>query len=64
MESIEETLIGGFPLKKRCRILTAGGLGVSPSIKKVPQDWGIRGLIEKSSNDDAPALIYMNKITA
>ena len=52
------------PLKKRCWILTAGGLGVSPSIKKVPQDWGIRGLIEKSSNDDAPALIYMNKITA
>jgi hypothetical protein len=29
------------PLKKRCRILPAGGLGVSPSFKKVPQDWGI-----------------------
>jgi hypothetical protein len=52
------------PLKRRCRILPAGGLGVSPSIKKVPQDWWIRGLIKKSSNDDAPALIYLNEITA
>jgi hypothetical protein len=34
------------PLKKRCRILPAGGLEVSPSFKKVPQDWGTRGLIE------------------
>ena len=64
MESIGETLIGGFPLKKRCRILPAGGLGVSPSLKKVPQDWGIRGLIEKPSNDDAPVPIHMNEITA
>ena len=40
------------------------GSGGVPQHKKVPQDWGIRGLIEKSSNDDAPALIYMNKITA
>jgi hypothetical protein len=32
------------PLKKRCRILPAGGMGVSPTIKEVPQDWGIRGL--------------------
>jgi len=31
-------------LKKRCRILPAGGLGVSPSFKKVPQDWGILGV--------------------
>jgi hypothetical protein len=23
----------------------AGGLGVSPVFQKVPQDWGIRGLI-------------------
>ena len=27
----------GFP--------SGGGLGVSPSLIKVPQDWGIRGLI-------------------
>jgi len=40
------------PLERRCRILPAGGLGVSPSIKKAPQDWGIRGLIEKSSSDE------------
>ena len=32
--------------KKRCKILPAGGLGVSPGSKKVPQDWGIRGLIK------------------
>ncbi len=37
------------PLKKRCRILPDGGLGVSPSFKKIPQDWGIRGLIETIS---------------
>ena len=45
-------------------MIPAGGLGVSPSIKKVPQDWGIRGLVEKSSNDDAPVSIYMNEVTA
>jgi hypothetical protein len=37
------------PLKKRCRILPAGGLGVSPSFKKVPQDWGIGELTETIS---------------
>jgi hypothetical protein len=36
-------------LKKRCRILPARGLGVSPSFNKSPQDWGIRGLIETIS---------------
>jgi len=36
-------------LKKRCRIIPAGGLGVSPSFIKVPQDWGIRGLIKTIS---------------
>ena len=39
----------GRLLKKRCRILPAGGLGVPPRFKKVPQDWGIRGLIETMS---------------
>ena len=34
--------------KKRCRILPAGGLGVSPSYN-IPRDWGIRGLIESIS---------------
>jgi hypothetical protein len=29
------------PPKKRCRILPAGGLGVSPSFQKIPQGWGI-----------------------
>jgi hypothetical protein len=34
-------------LKKRCRTLPARGLGgVSPPDIKIPQDWGIRGLIE------------------
>jgi hypothetical protein len=34
-------------LKKRCPdYIEAGALGVSPSFKKVPQDWGIRGLRE------------------
>ncbi len=37
------------PLKKRCRTFPAGGLGASTSFKKVPQDWGIRGLIETIS---------------
>jgi len=36
-------------LGKRCRILPAGGLGVSPSFIKIPQDWGIRGLIKTIS---------------
>ncbi len=36
-------------LKKRCKILPAGGLGVSPSFNKAPKDWGIRGLIETTS---------------
>ncbi len=43
--------LGGFAsvachskvLKKRCRILPAGGLGVSPGFK-IPQDWGIQGV--------------------
>ena len=34
------------PLKKRCRIHPAGGLGVSPSFKKSPKIGGYRGLIE------------------
>ena len=34
------------PLKKRCRILPAGGLGVSPNLKKSPKIGGYRGLIE------------------
>jgi hypothetical protein len=33
------------PLKKRCRILPAGGLGVSPNFKKSPKIGGYRGLI-------------------
>jgi hypothetical protein len=33
-------------LRKRCRILPAGGLGVSPSFKKSPKIGGYRGLIE------------------
>ena len=33
------------PLKKRCRILPAGDLGVSPSFKKSPKTGGYRGLI-------------------
>ncbi len=32
-------------LKKRCRMLPAGGLGVSPSLKKSPKIGGLRGLI-------------------
>jgi hypothetical protein len=36
-------------LKKRCRILPAGGLGVSPSSKKSPKTGGFRGLIETIS---------------
>ena len=31
------------PLKKRCRILPAGGLGVSPSFKKSPKIGGLGG---------------------
>jgi hypothetical protein len=34
------------PLKKRCRILPAGGLGVPPSFKKSPKIGGYRGFIE------------------
>ena len=30
-------------LKKRCRILSAGGLGVSPSFKKSPKIGGLGG---------------------
>jgi hypothetical protein len=49
------------PLKKRCRILPAGGLGVygirldrmiqmgDPPPLNTPQDWGIRGLIKATS---------------
>jgi hypothetical protein len=37
------------PLKKRCRILPAGGLGVPLQLQKVPQSCGIRGLIETIS---------------
>jgi len=31
------------PLKKRCRILPTGGLGVSPSFKKSPKIGGLGG---------------------
>ena len=37
------------PLKKRCRILVAGGLGVSLSYKKSPKTGGYRGFIESIS---------------
>jgi len=37
------------PLKKRCRILPARGLGVSPSFKISPKHGGYRGLIESIS---------------
>ena len=33
-------------LRKKCRALPAGGLGVSPSFKKPPKIGGYRGLIE------------------
>jgi hypothetical protein len=33
-----------IPLIKRCRILPAGGMGVSPQLQKVPQYWGISGV--------------------
>jgi hypothetical protein len=36
-------------LKKRCRILPAGGLGIPPSIKKTTRIGGYRGLIETIS---------------
>jgi hypothetical protein len=36
-------------LKKKCRILPAGGLGVSPSFLKFPKIGGYRGLIESIS---------------
>jgi hypothetical protein len=36
-------------LKKRCRILLAGGLAASPSFKKSPKIGGLRGLIETIS---------------
>jgi len=44
-----------IPFKKLRRkgspegVLSAGGLGVSPSFKRIPQDWGIRGLTESIS---------------
>jgi hypothetical protein len=34
------------PLKKRCRILPAGGLGLPPGYKKSPMIGGYRGLIK------------------
>jgi hypothetical protein len=34
------------PMKKKCRILPAGGLGVSPRFKISPKIGGYRGLIE------------------
>jgi hypothetical protein len=36
-------------LNKKCRILPAGGLGVSPSFKGSPKIRGFRGLIETMS---------------
>jgi hypothetical protein len=44
------------PLKKRLRILPAGGLGVSPSFKKSPKLGGFGGrlkLFQQSYNDFA-----------
>ena len=35
--------------EKEVRDTSCGGLGVSPSLKKVPQEWGIRGLIQTIS---------------
>jgi hypothetical protein len=40
-------------MKKRCRILKAGGLGVSHSFKKSPKIGGYRGLIETINVIDA-----------
>jgi hypothetical protein len=37
------------PLKKRCRILPAGGLGGVPQLQKSPNTGGYRGLIESIS---------------
>jgi hypothetical protein len=34
------------PLKKRCRILPDGSMGVSPSLRIPPKIGGYRGLIE------------------
>jgi hypothetical protein len=36
-------------MKERCRILPAGGLGVSPSLKKSPKTGGFRGFIKTIS---------------
>jgi len=36
-------------LKKRCRILPAGGLGVPPGFKNSPKTGGYRGLIKTIS---------------
>jgi len=38
-----------IPLKKRWRMIPAGGLGVSPSFKKSPKIGGYRGLINTIS---------------
>jgi len=35
--------------EKEVQDTSCRGLGVPPSIKKTPQDWGIRGLIETIS---------------
>ena len=49
---LEFVAFGTRPLKKRCRILPAGGLGVSPSFKKKsPKTGGYRGLIEAISDN-------------
>ena len=44
MPLIKESL-----LKKRCRILPAGGLRVSPSLKSPPNLGGLRGSIDSIS---------------
>jgi hypothetical protein len=45
-------------MKKRCRILPAGGLGVSTSFKKSPKIGGYRGLIKTISAVSLSNLIY------
>jgi hypothetical protein len=36
----KEVLVGEMDFKKRCRILPAGDLGVSPNFVKSPKVWG------------------------
>ena len=38
-----DNVISMRPLKKRCRVLAAGSLGISPSFKKPPRIGGLGG---------------------